>query len=102
MHYNYIKISNYPSLIKHNIPGDFKYVLLNSRVSIDEEISPFNQFIIRSYRIIKNLSLDPVEDFGLDTTNVEVETVPIDLGKKKKINLTRINKSSSNSFLSEE
>ena len=97
-----VKISNYPSLIKHNIPGDFKYILLNSRVSIDEEISPFNQFIIRSYRIIKNLSLAPVEDFGLDTTNVEVETVPIDLGKKKKINLTRINKSSSDSFITEE
>lgn len=87
-----MKISNYPSLIKHNIPGDFKYILLNSRVSIDEEISPFNQFIIRSYRIIKHLSLSPVEDFGLDTTNVEVETVPIDLGKKKKIQLTRFQK----------
>ena len=93
-----VKISNYPSLIKHNIPGDFKYVLLNSRVSIDEEISPFNQFIIRSYRIIKNMSLSPVEDFGLDTTNVEVETVPIDLGKKKKINLTRVNHSGMQTF----
>ncbi len=87
-----MKISNYPSLIKHNIPGDFKYILLNSRVSIDEEISPFNQFIIRSYRIIKHISLAPVEDFGLESTNVEVETVPIDLGKKKKIQLTRFQK----------
>lgn len=86
------KLSNYPSLKRHNISADFKFIILNSRVSVDEEISPFNQFIIRSYRIIKKYSLSPEEDFGLDTTNVEVETVPIDLGKKKIFELSRVDK----------
>ncbi len=84
------KLSNYPSLRKHNISSDFKFILLNSRVSVDEEISGFNQFIIRAYRIIKRFSLSPVEDFGLDSTNVEVENVPIDLGRKSNIQLTRV------------
>ncbi len=83
-------ISNYPSLQKYNIPADFKFILLNSRVSVDEEVSTFNQFIIRAYRVIKNVSLSPIEDFGLDTTNVEIERVPIDFGRRRKINLERI------------
>ena len=84
-------ISNYPSLQKYNIPADFKFILLNSRVSVDEEVSAFNQFVIRAYRAIKSISLSPIEDFGLDTTNVEIERVPIDLGKKRQIKLQRVN-----------
>lgn len=75
-------ITRYPSLRKYNMPGDFKYYLINSRVSVDDRITPFEQFIIRAYRIIKSASLPPEKDFGLEVSNVVVETVPINIGNR--------------------
>ena len=83
------ELSHYPSLRKHNLPADFKFILLNSRVSVDEVISPFNQFVIRVYRILKKLSLPTHEDFGLELSNMEIETVPINIGKAVDIKMQR-------------
>lgn len=90
------EFSHYPSLRKHKVKQDFKFILLNSRVSVDEVISPFEQFIIRAYRVIKNMSLSQVEQFGLDMTNVEVENVPITISKRKEIPLVKVAFSNSN------
>jgi KUP system potassium uptake protein len=83
------ELSHYPSLRRHRFGADFKFILLNSRASVDDEISPFDQFTIRFYRILKKLSLPTVEDFGLEISNVEIETVPIKIGKAKEIVLNR-------------
>ncbi len=80
-------LSHYPGLKKHNIKQDFKFILLNSRVSVDEELSPFNQFVIRAYRLIKRFSLSPEEHFNLESTNIEVERVPINIGKRATMEL---------------
>jgi KUP system potassium uptake protein len=85
------ELSHYPSLRKHGWNADFKFILLNSRISADDEIGPFDQFFVRSYRILKKLSLSTQEDFGLEVSNVEVETVPINVGKTKDIDLMREN-----------
>ncbi len=85
------ELSHYPSLRKHRFGADFKFIILNSRASVDDEISPFDQFTIRAYRILKNLSLPASEDFGLEISNVEVETVPINVGKATEIKLNREN-----------
>ncbi len=81
--------SHYPSLKKHGIPADFKFILLNSRVSTDDELSPFNQWVVRVYRVIKKLSLSTTEDFGLEVGNVEVETVPINIAPLKDFQMKR-------------
>jgi KUP system potassium uptake protein len=85
------ELSHYPSLRKHGWGADFKVILLNSRISADDEIGPFDQFFVRSYRILKKMSLSTQEDFGLEVANVEVETVPINVGVVKDIDLTREN-----------
>ncbi|MBX7243593.1 MAG: KUP/HAK/KT family potassium transporter, partial [Bacteroidia bacterium] len=66
-------LSHYPSLKKHKITSDFKFIMINSRVSVDEVFSVSEQFTIKAYRAIKNLSLSPIEQFGLESTNVEEE-----------------------------
>ncbi len=81
--------SHYRSLRKFNVPADFKFILLNSRASVDDEISPFNQFVIRVYRVLKKLSIPTHEDFGLEIANVEIETIPINISKQKEFDLTR-------------
>ena len=76
-------LSHYPSLKKHDITADFKFIMINSRVSVDEVFSPMEQFTIKAYRVIKNLSLSPVEQFGLESTNVEEERVPIHIKTRR-------------------
>ena len=80
---------HYPSLRKYDIPADFKFILLNSRLSVDDEITPFEQFVVRAYRVLKNVSLPPAQDFGLDMSNVETESVPIYVSKAKTIEMKR-------------
>jgi KUP system potassium uptake protein len=82
-------LSHYPSLRKHGWGADFKVILMNSRISADDEIGPFDQFFVRAYRILKKMSLSTQEDFGLEVANVEVETVPINVGVVKDIELIR-------------
>ncbi len=83
-------LSNYPSLRKHHMPADFKFILLNSRVASDNKLSPWEQFVVKGYRFIKSLSLPTHEDFGLELTNVEYELVPISIREISEIKLERI------------
>ncbi len=83
------ELSHYPSLRKHGWNADFKFILLNSRISADDEIGRFDQFMVRAYRILKKLSLPTQEDFGLEVSNVEIETVPINVNKARDIELKR-------------
>ncbi len=82
-------MSNYKSLKKFHIPADFKFILLHSRVSADSELSSFDRWIVKAYRIVKKLSLPAYEDFGLELANVEEEVVPILLATKVEMNLKR-------------
>lgn len=84
------ELSHYPSLRKYNMPADFKFILLNTRVAIDDALTPFEQFIVKSYRFIKSFSLSTAEDFGLELTNVEEETVPIKIAPSTQIELHRV------------
>ncbi len=81
--------SHYPSLRKYELPADFKFFVLNSRLSVDDDITPFEQFIVRAYRVLKKISLTPAQDFGLDLSNVATETVPITVGNPKEFDLKR-------------
>lgn len=69
--------------------GDFKFIITHNRVSVDSELSDLERWIIRSYRLIKRFSLSAVEDFGLETANVQEELIPIYVGTKKEVLLTR-------------
>ncbi|HOU46691.1 MAG TPA: KUP/HAK/KT family potassium transporter, partial [Chitinophagales bacterium] len=80
-------LSHYPSLRKHGYPADFKYVILNSKVSIDNKFNPLEQFIVKSYNWIKSVSLPAEEDFGLEKTNCRVENVPIRIAQKSHIEI---------------
>ena len=60
---------------------DFRFVVLSTRVSTDNELTPFQSICVRIYRLIKLTGLKPAEDLGLDETNVEVEYVPISVTK---------------------
>lgn len=56
---------------------DFKFIVLNSRIAMDNKLTPFQMLTVKAYRFIKSTGLKPAEDFGLDKTNVVVEYIPI-------------------------
>ena len=60
---------------------DFKFVVLNSRVSTDNALTAFQALCVKTYRFVKSTGLKPAEDFGLDKTNVEVDFIPISVTK---------------------
>jgi KUP system potassium uptake protein len=56
---------------------DFKFIVLNSRVAMDNHLTPFQKLCVKAYRFVKSTGLKPAEDFGLDKTNVVVDYIPI-------------------------
>jgi KUP system potassium uptake protein len=66
---------------KFNEP-DFKFIVLNSRVSMDNKLTGFQSLCVKAYRFVKSTGLKPAEDFGLDKTNVAVEYIPISVTKQ--------------------
>ncbi|HUM50706.1 MAG TPA: KUP/HAK/KT family potassium transporter [Chitinophagales bacterium] len=82
-------LSHYASLRKHGYPADFKYVVINALVSIDNKLNPWEQLLIKSYNLVKGLSIPTEVDFGLEKTNCRVESVPIRIAQKSHIEIQR-------------
>jgi len=83
-------LSRYPSLRKFELPADFKFIVVQSRIAIDDKLTHWEQFVVKGYRIIKKLGISTAEDFGLEQTNMIEEVIPIRVGKSSVIDLKRI------------
>jgi KUP system potassium uptake protein len=84
------EFSHYESLKKHQLPADFKYILLKSIVSADSALKRSDQMVFRLYRFLKFISVPAYEEFGLELSNVEIEKVPIQIVRSKKLELRRV------------
>ncbi|MEI6123950.1 MAG: KUP/HAK/KT family potassium transporter [Bacteroidota bacterium] len=82
-------ISNYPSLHKHKILGDFRFIIIDRIQNYDFDFPPFEQFIMDLYSYLKRMGIGEVRAYGMDTSNVVVETVPLAIPKNPKFDLTR-------------
>jgi KUP system potassium uptake protein len=81
--------SHYCSLNKHNIAGDFRFVVMQSFLSFENELSYTNDFILKVYFLLKHISLPDEKEYGLDYSNVTVEKSPLIVSTPKNINLIR-------------
>ncbi|WP_461612142.1 KUP/HAK/KT family potassium transporter [Clostridium sp. Marseille-QA1073] len=72
------------------VVGDFKFVLLEEILSNESELSKWDSFITSTKLLIKKLTVTPAKWFGIDTSNVEIEKVPIIIGNREILKLTRI------------
>ncbi len=82
--------SRYDSLNKHNITGDFRFVVLEKRLSTENSLSIYEKIIMQIYFVLKKLSLSEEKGFGLDLSFVTVESVPLVLSQAKNYDLRRI------------
>ena len=82
-------ISPYPSLHRHSMTADFKFMILQSWASSDSEISNFERLIIQGYRLLKKFSLSTEEHYGIEASNLEIEKAPIQVGPPARIKIKR-------------
>lgn len=83
-------MSRYPSLKKNNIIGDFRFIVMKKYLSLENEFPLFQKIIMKGYFFLKQLSLSEEKGFGLDTSNVNVEQVPVILVPPKGLYIKRI------------
>jgi len=70
-------LSRYESLRKHDVTGDFRFVIIDRIQSHDIDFPARDQLIMDLYDILKRFGISEVKALGLDTSNVLIETVPL-------------------------
>ncbi len=82
--------SKYESLNKQNVIGDFRFVVLEKFLSYENKLPFFEQVIMKSYFFIKQFTNSEDKWFGLDSSAVKIEKVPLVIRPAENINLNRI------------
>jgi KUP system potassium uptake protein len=65
--------SGYPSLRKHNVITDFRFIIIDRLHFSDIEFKFLDRFIINIYLFLSRLSLSDVKALGFDASNVVIE-----------------------------
>jgi len=84
--------SRYESLSRQNVIGDFRFIVIEKHLSYDNEFPFGEKIVLDIYGFLKHFSQSEESAFGLDTSSVVVEKVPIVIAPTRDINLTRIYK----------
>ncbi len=82
--------SRYATLQKRNLPGDFRFVVLDKVLSFDNQLSFMEGFILKAYFFINRLAISDQQAFGLDTSDVTVENVPLTIQPYRQLDLQRV------------
>lgn len=84
--------SHYPSLRKHDINADFKFILIHRIFSLNQ-INRFGEKLSLSiYNIIKHIGISDLKAYNLETSNVLVESVPLIVDTSCKLKIKRVEK----------
>ena len=70
-------LSNFPSLRNHNIQGDFKFVLIDRIHTYDFDLKFKDKLVMNLHELINKFSIKESNAFGLDTSVVIEEKVPL-------------------------
>jgi KUP system potassium uptake protein len=81
--------SRYASLNKRNVIGDFRFVVLEKHLSFDNQLPKYEQIVMDIYFLLKEISLSEASAFGLDTSSVTIEKVPMVIFPMERIKLKR-------------
>jgi len=69
--------SRYESLRRFNIDSDFVFIIIDRIPNYDIEFSPHEKFIMGMYKVFRHVGISETRAFGLDTSNVLIEKVPL-------------------------
>ena len=75
---------------KYNPEPDFKFVVIEKFLSVENEFAITEGILLNSYFFLKRMSLSDEKAFGLDKSDVEVEYTPLVYHPVEKLELTRL------------
>ena len=64
-------------------------MLINTFLSVTNSLRFFQKFIMKTYFVLKNISLPAQKEYGLDYTDTVIENAPLVISRPKNIHLTR-------------
>ncbi|GGK70373.1 KUP/HAK/KT family potassium transporter [Rufibacter glacialis] len=82
--------SRYSSLNKQNLIGDFRFVVLEKFLSYENDLPFWENTIMQSYFYIKQFTPSEGKWFGLDTSSVKIEKVPLIIKPAREVELKRV------------
>lgn len=82
--------SRYESLGRKNLIGDFRFVVMEKFLSYENELPFYEKIVLDFYFFFKRVSLSEEKAFGLDTSSVTIEKVPLIVNPIGEVNLKRI------------
>ncbi len=81
--------SRYESLSKYNLAADFRFVILERFLSVENEFTMKESFVLNTYFFLRNLAQSDSKAFGLDTSDIKVEKIPLVIAPAANVKLTR-------------
>jgi KUP system potassium uptake protein len=82
--------SRYASLSQRHVVGDFRFVVLEKYLSIENDFPTMEKLVMQAYFYLKQFISGEAQYFGLDTSSVKVEKVPLVIAPVREVALTRI------------
>lgn len=82
--------SRYASLHQKNILGDFRFIIFDRVLSHDNQLNIYERLVTTVYRMLKFVCPTEEKAFGLDTSIVEIERVPLIVSKPREFQLERL------------
>jgi KUP system potassium uptake protein len=82
--------SRYESLSRQNITGDFRFIVLERYLALENNLPFMEELIMKIYFAIKSITTSEDKWFGLDSSSVKVEKVPLVLTPSEKIRMKRV------------
>ncbi|TAE21583.1 MAG: potassium transporter Kup [Cytophagales bacterium] len=82
--------SRYESLSRQNVIGDFRFVVLEKFLSFENDLPFAERVIMNLYFTVKGFTTPEDRWFGLDSSSVKVEKVPLVIRPVENVKLKRI------------
>ncbi|WP_149242380.1 KUP/HAK/KT family potassium transporter [Dyadobacter sp. 32] len=82
--------SRYESLNRQNITGDFRFVVLERFLSFENDLPFVEQLVMKTYFFVKDFTTPEDKWFGLDSSSVKIEKVPLIIRPVENIKLKRV------------
>ncbi|MBO9639880.1 KUP/HAK/KT family potassium transporter [Siphonobacter aquaeclarae] len=82
--------SRYESLNKQNVIGDFRFVVLEKFLSFENDLPFWERMTMQAYFFIKGFTTSEDRWFGLDSSAVKIEKVPLIIRPAQNFDLKRV------------
>ena len=82
--------SRYESLNRQNVIGDFRFVVLEKFLSFENDLPASERIIMNLYFWVKSFTTPEDRWFGLDSSSVKIEKVPLVIRPVENVKLKRI------------